>query len=167
LPDTIDPDGDTVTISSYSLGSATSFTTYSNGVFTMAPKSTVTGTYTVSVTIVDSGSPSISVTYNFNIVVKAASSASSSSNPYAISTSSSSKTSSSSSSVKQSTSSNSSTQASNTSNTSNSTFDSGLGQTTTGTPTNPKGNSKPIIIIKSSAISHNGTINQNAKNLSA
>ena len=76
LPSITDPDGDAYTIS-VSMGSATSFTTYSNGKLTFAPKATASSSTTsVTVTLKDTNTSPMSLSYTFNIIIKGVSTAS-------------------------------------------------------------------------------------------
>jgi len=73
-----DVDGDGVT-TTVDLGSASSFIKYSSGTFTMSPKSTHVGTYTITVKLEDDNPTNkLSMTYTFTVTVNAAATSSSS-----------------------------------------------------------------------------------------
>jgi hypothetical protein len=69
LPDSSDAEGDNV-VMTVSLGSASTFVSYSNGKFTISPKaSAASGTYTVTVKLTDDNDDPKTTSYTFKIKV--------------------------------------------------------------------------------------------------
>lgn len=70
LPSISDPDDDGYSISSVTIGTASSFVKYSSGKFTIAPSSTATSaTYVITVTLKDTNTNPLSQSYTFNVIV--------------------------------------------------------------------------------------------------